>query len=307
MTASPGLPPIFADAPVALVAARSIVEFPANTFLESIAISPDNTLFVTSHLDGKVYRIGADGVPVLHTQIAGKAAGLTFTPDGALLLTAWNDQNVPVVFRIDPDGAAEILVTLPDAVFLNGITPLTDDRYLIADSYRGAIWELNLTTSAVYLWLEHADLARSSPDKEFPGVNGLKRFGSTLYASNTEKMQLVKIPLQPDGQPGEPAVFVRPVNLDDFAFDQDGTLYGTTHIYNSVVKIAPSGDRTVIAGAEQGMTGSTALAFGQTAADRTNLYVVTNGGMSFPPATGIESAKVVRLEVGIAGLPLIQK
>jgi hypothetical protein len=299
-----GLPPIFAESPVMLVPARSVAEFPVNTFLESIAISPDY-LFVSSHLDGKIYRIGADGKPVVHAAIGGKATGLALTADGCLLLTAWNEQDTPTVFTISPQGDATVLVTMPDAQFLNGLTPRTGNEYLIADSYRGVIWELNLAEQSVRIWLEHPALARSSVEKEFPGVNGLKIYGDALYASNTEQMQLVKIPLQADGQPGEPEIILHPVNLDDFAFDQDGNLYGTTHIYNSVVKITPDGNITTIAEAEQGVTGSTALAFGQAEGDRTSIYVVTNGGMSFPPATGLEPAKVVRLEVGIAGHALI--
>lgn len=301
MVASPGLPPIFAETPVALVAAKTIAEFPVNTFLESIAVSADNTLFVTSHLDGKVWRIDAAGDVVLHTQIAGKAAGLTFLPDGSLLLSAWDEQNVPTVFKIAADGTADVLVSMPEAIFLNGLTPLDSNHVLIADSYRGAIWQLNVSEKTVQIWLEHPDLARSAPDKEFPAVNGLKIFDGVLYASNTEKMQLVKIPIQ-DGQPGTPEIFLSPINLDDFAFDQQGNLYGTTHIYNSVVKISPEGNVTAIAEATEGMTGSTALAFGRSQTDRTGLYVVTNGGMSFPPTTGVEPGKVVRLEVNLPGL-----
>ena len=56
----------------------------------------------------------------------------------------------------------------------------------------------------------------------------------------------------------------------------------------------------MIAEAEAGMTGSTALAFGK--GDSTSVYVVTNGGMSFPPPTGVEPGRVVRLDVGILGL-----
>lgn len=307
MSTSAGLPPIFAETPVALVPAKKIVEFPVNTFLESIAISPDNLIFFTSHFDGKVFKLGSDGVPVVHAEIAGKATGLALTNDGSLLLTAWNAENVATVFSISPQGEATVLVTIPEAIFLNGLTPLMGDRYLIADSYRGAIWELNRAEKTAKIWLEHPALARSSTENEFPAVNGLKIYGTALYASNTEKMQLVKIPLQPEGQPGEPEIFLQPVNLDDFAFDQAGNLYGTTHIYNSVVKISPNGSITTIAQAEQGMTGSTALAFGQGNEDGTGLYVVTNGGLSFPPATGLESAKVVRLEVGVAGHPIVAK
>lgn len=304
MSTLPGFPSIFAESPVTLVPTRQIAEFPINTFLESIAVGVDGTVFFTSHLDGKVFRIGTDGIPVVHATISGKATGLVFTPDGSLLLSAWDDQNIPTVLVISSQGEIAVLVTIPDAMFLNGLTPLTRDRYLIADSYRGAIWELNTTEKTVRAWLEHPALARSSADKEFPAVNGLKIYGNALYASNTEKMQLVKIPIL-DGQPGEPEIFLQPVNLDDFAFDQDGNLYGTTHIYNSVVKITPTGQMTTIAQAEQGMTGSTALAFGQSEGDRTSIYVVTNGGMSFPPSTGLEPAKVVRLDVGIAGHLLI--
>lgn len=305
MSVPAGLPPIFAETPVALAPSRQIAEFPVNTFLESIAVSSDGTLFVSSHLDGKVFRIGANRVPVVHAAIAGKAAGLALTPMGDLLLTAWDAENIPTVFTISPQGDVAVLVTMPDAIFLNGLTPLSRASYLIADSYRGAIWQLNAAEKAVKIWLEHPSLARSSEDKEFPAVNGLKIYGNALYASNTEKMQLVRIPIQPDGQPGEPEIFVQPVNLDDFAFDQNGNLYGTTHIYNSVVKIAPDRRVTTIAQAEQGMTGSTALSFGTGADDRTSIYIVTNGGMSFPPPMGLEPARVVRLDIGIVGQPLL--
>lgn len=296
--------PMFSDAPIALVTAQTLTEFPVNTFLESIVVSRDNALFITSHYEGKVIRIGADGVPTTHATIAGKATGLAAVSDGSLLLSGWDDQNTCVIWQITVAGVASVIASLPDAVFLNGLTRLTDDRYLIADSYRGAIWELDLTQGSVQIWLEHPLLARKDLDNGTPAVNGLKIFEHVLYASNTQNAQIVRIPIQAD-RPGEPEIFVQNANIDDFAFDKRGNLYGTTHIFNSVVKIAPEGRITTIAQAEQGMVGTTAVAFGQSAGDRTHLYVTTNGGMSFPPPTGIESAKVVRLDVGVEGLPLL--
>lgn len=304
MATPPGLPPIFLETPTELSPARLIAEFPAQTFLESIVVGGDNTLFISSHLDGKVWRIGEDGVPVLHTAIAGKATGLSTSPTGGLLLSAWDENNIATVFQISPQGEAEVVVKIPDAIFLNGMTHLTGDRYLIADSYRGALWVLDVGAKTAQIWIEHPHLARSAPDKEFPAANGLKIFGDALYVSNTEKMQIVKIPIQSDGSPGEPVGWGPTVNLDDFAFDIVGNLYGTTHVYNSVVKIAPDGTMVTLAEAEQGMAGSTALAFGKGEGDRTAVYVVTNGGLSYPLPTGLESAKIVRLEVGIEGLPL---
>ncbi|MBW4582728.1 MAG: gluconolactonase [Tildeniella nuda ZEHNDER 1965/U140] len=292
------------DAPVALVPTHTIAEFPVNTFLESIVVSADQTLFITNHYEGKVIRIGADGVPTTHATIAGKATGLAALPDGSLLLSGWDDQNTCVVWQIALDGAASVLVSLPDALFLNGLTYLTDDRYLIADSYRGAIWELNAVQGSVRIWLEHPLLSRADLENATPAVNGLKIFGNNLYASNTQNAQMVRVPIQADYQPGEPEIFVQNVNIDDFAFDRAGNLYGTTHVFNSVVKIAPDGSITTIAQADQGMTGTTAVAFGRSQGNLTHLYVTTNGGMSFPPPTGVEAAKVVCLDVGIEGLPL---
>jgi hypothetical protein len=297
-------PALFSDAPIALVVAHTIAEFPINTFLESIVVSADNTLYITSHYEGKEIRIAADGIPTTHAAITGKATGLAATPDGGLLLSGWDSDNISVVWKITPDGTASLLVSLPDAIFLNGLTPLTDHLYLIADSYRGAIWELNLTQASVQIWLEHPLLARANPENEIPAVNGLKIFDQVLYASNTQNAQIVQIPIQANHQPGSPTVFVRNANLDDFAFDKAGNLYGTTHVFNSVVKIAPDGSITTIAKAEEGMVGTTACAFGKSQGDCTHLYVTTNGGMSFPPPTGVESAKVVRLDVGVEGLAL---
>jgi hypothetical protein len=287
-----------------LVPAQTIAEFPLNTFLESIVVDGNNILFITSHEEGKVIRMGTDGVPATHAIIQGKATGLALTPEGELLLSGWDEQGTSVVWLIATDGTIELLAKLPEAFFLNGLTKLKDDCYLIADSYRGAIWELNIVTKAVNIWLAHPDLARSSPEEVFPAVNGLKIYENFLYASNTQKQQIVKIPIGVDGQAGEPEIWLTEINLDDFAFDQEGNLYGTTHVFNSVVKITPDRTVTTIAALAEGMAGSTALAFG-TGDDRSRLYVTTNGGMSYPPATGLEPAKVVCLEVGIAGLGLL--
>ncbi|MEY3826251.1 MAG: hypothetical protein RLZZ148_1065, partial [Cyanobacteriota bacterium] len=160
-----------------------LTQFPINTFLESIVVDQDNTLFITSHYEGKVLRIGRDGVPQTWAIISGKATGLALTPEGELLLSGWDEQETSVVWRIASTGTVELIAKLPFAIFLNGLTRLTGDRYLIADSYRGAIWELNIVDKTVVIWLEHPYLSRSSPEEVFPAVNGLKIYDNFLYAS----------------------------------------------------------------------------------------------------------------------------
>ncbi|MBE8987337.1 SMP-30/gluconolactonase/LRE family protein [Nostoc sp. LEGE 12450] len=308
---SAGLPPIYADKPIELAPAKIIASFPVNTFLENLAIAIDGTIFVSNHEVGKIVRITPDGNQQIHATVEGKVSGLAFTTNGNLVATGWNADSIPVVSLVSNDGTVETLLTLPDAIFLNGITPLSDTQYLTADSYRGAIWLIDIAKPSGSIWLEHPMLARSNSESVFPAANGLKRFGDFLYVSNTEKMLLLRIPIDNANKPGEPEIFVEQTNIDDFAFDVEGNLYGATHIYNSVVRIAPDRSTTIIAQAESGVIGSTAIAFGQSDGDvydglrlRTAIYVVTNGGMFLPPPTGVVPANVVRLEVGKIGYSL---
>jgi hypothetical protein len=111
----------------------------------------------------------------------------------------------------------------------------------------------------------------------------------------------VRIPLNDDFSPGSPEVFMTSINLDDFAFDNHGNMYGTTHVYNCVVKITPERVVTVIAGLAEGVAGCTAVAFGRTDADNNTIYVTTNGGLSAPPEGGIQPARVVKIDVGESG------
>ncbi|MEH2461920.1 SMP-30/gluconolactonase/LRE family protein [Nostoc sp.] len=301
---SAGLPPIYADTQIELVPAKVIASFPVNTFLENLAIAPDGTIFVSNHEVGRIVRITPDGNQQIHATVEGKVSGLAFTANGGLVTTGWNANSIPVISLVTSDGTVETLLTLPDAIFLNGITLLSDTQYLTADCYRGAIWLIDIAQRRGSIWLEHPMLARSSSENVTPAANGLKRFGGFLYVSNTEKMLLLRIPLGIGDEPGKPEIFVERTNIDDFAFDVEGNLYGATHIYNSVVRIASDRSTTIIAQAEDGVIGSTAVAFGQGKSDGTAIYVVTNGGMFLPPPTGVVPANVVRLEVGKTGYPL---
>jgi putative intracellular protease/amidase len=298
------LPAIFDRTPEAIVPAQVIAEFPVNTFLENIAIDSQGTIFITSYEEGKIYRVTPAGECREFAKMDGKVAGIVVDRAGNLLVAGALSGKTPTIFRIDATGAIEFLITLPEAIFLNGMTHLHGDRYLVADSYKGAIWAIDATAKTAQIWVQDNLLARSDPNHPFPAVNGIKRYDRSLFVSNTQRQLLVRIPLDERSIPGKPEVFLTNINLDDFAFDVQGNLYGTTHVYQSVVRISPDKETTQIAKAEQGMAGSTALAFGRTRRDRTSLYVTTNGGMSLPLPTGVQPGKVVRLEVGREGLGL---
>jgi putative intracellular protease/amidase/sugar lactone lactonase YvrE len=298
------LPAIFDRTPEAIAPAKTIAEFPVNTFLENIALDSDGTIFVTSYEEGKIYRITQNGEYREFVSVNGNVAGIAINSAGNLLIAASVDGKIPTILRVDSTGLIETLVTIPEAIFLNGMTHLTGDLYLVADSYKGAIWVIDTTAKTAKIWLQHSLLGRSDEHNLFPAINGLKIYQNVLFASNTQRQLLIRIPLLANLTPGTPEVFLTNVNLDDFAFDVQGNLYGTTHVYNSVIRISPDKQITIIATVAEGVTGSTALAFGRSDHNRNQIYVTTNGGMSLPLPMGITSAKVVQLTVDIEGLTL---
>jgi hypothetical protein len=117
---------------------------------------------------------------------------------------------------------------------------------------------------------------------------------------------LVRVPIQPDGSAGGIEIAATRISADDFAFGMSGSVYIATHPEHSLVRLDPSGARTTLAGPEQGMVGSTACAFGRALGDESVLYVTTDGGFLIPHESGIQDAKLVRLEVGESGWPLLQ-
>jgi sugar lactone lactonase YvrE len=290
------LPPIYADTSRVIVANKTIAEFPVNTFLENIAVDKIGNLFITSLDEGKIYRVSSDGAKSEFVKIEGKIAGLAFDKKENLIISGWANGTTPSVFIVSKQGKIESTTAIDGAMFLNGVTHLNDDTFLIADSYKGVIWAFDAKTKKVSVWLADEKLARSNPQNTFPAVNGLKIFKNTLYATNTERQQILQIPISAENKAGTPEIWLEKINGDDFAFDSNGNLFVTTHVYNNVLKITPSGKTTIIA--ENGnVIGDTSLAFGR-GKNKNAIYVVTNGGMSFPPKEGVQTAKVVRIETG---------
>lgn len=288
------LPPIYDRVPVRPAPANTVASFGQGEFLENLAIAPDGTLYVTSYEAGKVYRVSRDGQARLWASVDGTLAGIVLHPDGSVVLSGWVGGKSPALFAVDPDGRSRVALRLPGAQFPNGVLRWGDGVVLVADSYRGVIWRADLTQGRAAVWLEHDSLARASAENPTPAANGIKRHGDAVYVSNTARQWLVRIPVV-DGEAGTPEIVQRELGLDDFDFDSAGTLYGATHVYNTVVRRSPSGELTVIAGLPEGMAGSTAVAY--SAAGGGELFVTTNGGVSMPPAGGVQQGRVVRLRL----------
>jgi hypothetical protein len=122
-----------------LVPAETLASFPPGTFLENIAISASGDIFLTSFLDGTVIRRAPDGTHNLFAHIDGTITGIVTTSDGGLFVCHQQPHGPQSICSIDAYGQVEKWLDLPDASFLNGMTRLSDQVLLVADSFTATI------------------------------------------------------------------------------------------------------------------------------------------------------------------------
>lgn len=194
------------------------------------------------------------------------------------------------LWEVDPDGAApaERYAPLPPSAFANGTAVDTTGNIYLADTHGGGLWRVpaerrgpdgTVAGDSVEKWIDHPLL--DAVVLEMIGVpfgpNGLQYHDGHLIVTNTGTATIVRVPITPDGAPGEPVPVVRGLGCDDFAVLPDGTLYVTTHPTNWVVRIDPDGVAMQrVAGPDQGVIGSACAAFDPATGD---VFVGTDGGL----------------------------
>lgn len=299
--AQSAFPDVYAETPLVAAQAETLAEWPKFTFLESILALETGDILTTDHLEGRIYRLTPSGDISTLLDLDSEILCLEFAPKamGGYFATAWEHaepMNKGALFHITTDGKATQIASFPDEPFLNGIAQIGAGIYLMAGSGTGTIWSYDSTTGKTGIWLQSQELA-GPPG--LPGINGIRRSGDSIYFTNTGGALIGTVAINPDQSAGALSVLHQGVLLDDFAVSKDGTIYGATHIFDSILKITPSGERTLIAGPEQGVQGSTSVIWGYPGEESNTLLVPTNGGMNFAMVGKTEdsvvNARVVRI------------
>lgn len=276
--------------PYAPVPAQTIKTYDPGQWFESVRVGPDGTLYLSSNrgddyatgdkskAQGQVIARKPDGSErIVVTLPMGSTSGVfAIAPDSTLYMTG-TGANLGI-WRIKPTGESALMTPLPRGAWPNGLDFGPDGMLYSADSNLGLVWRIDPATGHA----EHAvesPLLRARPLISLaPGANGIHFRGHDMIVTVSDSTRVLKFVLKPDGSLGPPAVLATGIPGDDFAVADDGSLYITTHPYNTVVRLAPDGARSIIADARQNIVGATDAAFGRTPQDAETLYVITDGG-----------------------------
>jgi len=284
--------------PLAPRPTQRIATFGAGAFPESVAVSPTGRVYVSTGFAGGIVTVDGAGKVEPFTALdvgpGGLMMCLAFDRDGTLYATA-NSRNPAVhgVWRFASDGEGARIAGLPPGSAPNGIALDGHRGLLVADSFGGVIWRVPLDGGEASVWLRHEWLLPRPLVGRFPGANGLQRSGRDVIVASSDRSLLIRVPILPDGSAGAPQIVASGMPADDFAVAPDGSLYVTTHPFNTVVRIATDGTRTVIAGPAQGVVGPTSAAL---APDGT-LLVAVDGGVYRPLPGHAPVASLVRIEL----------
>lgn len=274
-----------------LVPTRVIKTYGEGVGFESVRAGSDGTLYLAANIGldfsaseyyhaaiGQIIVRQPDGHErVLFTTPVGSTAGvIAVADDGTLYMTSNGRQ--PGIWRVMPNGAATKIATLPTGAWPNGLDFGPDGMLYTPDSSLAQVWRVNPATGRAEVVLHDQKLAARPFIALAPGANGLHFAGRDMIVTVSDSTEVLKYPLGNDGQFGAPTLIARGIPGDDFAIGKDGSLFVTTHPYNTLVRIARDGKRTIIGDARQQIIGATDASFGRGPNDRDTLYVATDGG-----------------------------
>ena len=273
-----------------------IASWPPGTFAENLAVSAAGDIFVTIHNASQVVRITRDGDVSPFASFPVPVAGIAFDPQGVMWVSGGTPGTAPgSIWKVTQGGCVSQWCEIPDALFLNGMTMHPDGAHLVvAESLLGLVIEVDIASAGHRVWLQHPLLAPRAIGQT-PGANGIKFLGGDAYISVTDRDIIVRANLMKTDGPDAVQIVAEHIRADDFAVGADHALYIATHPANSLLRLAISGERTTLAGPQQGMAGATAVAFGRSDEDADCVYVTTTGGLFAPVDGVIQPARLVRV------------
>lgn len=189
------------------------------------------------------------------------------------------------------------IAQLTAALLPNGVAsiPGNPDTVLIADSFAGLVWRLDIQTGShkVAVKVPEMSAPTNSSGGGVVGINGIKMHLGYLYWINSATVKIYRVKLDRDGyREGKGTAAVETVAdlssqrtfLDDFTIDDDGVIWVVTNSDNTLLAVKEGKKAVLVGGGKTELTfaGDTAAAFGRDYRSRKMLYVTTCGGLRAP-------------------------
>jgi hypothetical protein len=265
---------------------------------ESITINPDGSLtvsllgFLTGRPPELLHMSPTGQSTVLVTGLPGEAIGGNVRGrDGTIYYNVLSqDPARSGIWRLSPGCAPERIGALPAGQFLNGLTidPARRNLYA-ADSLTGTIWTMRTSGGPVTAWLVDPALAPAVSGPGHFGVNGVEYHGGAVWASNTDRQTLLRIPVTATGAPGPVKVVGGGLTgIDDFKFlsDFSDVAFVALNGVNEIAVVYPDGTSKVVLTAADGLDSPT------NAAIRGGTIYITDGGANAPHDAKLQVGKI---------------
>src|SRR5271165_2245850 len=190
----------------------TVASFPPNYFLENSVIRSDNSMLITVGNQRELWFVPSLGTitPVeplkLHT-FATAPSGIVETEPDVFYISTGKFYNTDEAFlqRLDLRGWSPGTAVNPEQVLqfpknvraLNGSCLVAPGVILLADSFAGLIWRVDLSsdggTPVARVWLQHEGMGYypGQLKPEQPGINGIRyaaKFGYIYYTATAKKL-----------------------------------------------------------------------------------------------------------------------
>lgn len=304
---------------------KTVVSFDASTMQlpESITLDSYGNIYISMSPLREVWKLNPDGSfkeIVASFQLEPGVMGingLRFDRQGNLYVavsSALPDMNG--VWKIKSNGGKERIPGTGNIGIANDLAFFPDGTLYITDALAGAVWRYDGGGEAE-LWIQDEALAGTGAfGLGFPlGANGIvvtqdkkplsgdKQIGSVIVA-NTEKGQLVYVPILPDKSAGEPIIMIAEpealFGLDGITMDEQGTIYGAVNNGHKIVRITSNGNSLSELTSGPPLDFPTSLAFGS-GPDNHTLFVTNFSVIHFlsdPPMLDDAHPGVISVKMG---------
>lgn len=272
--------------------AKVVKTYEEGLWFEGIAAGDDGTLYLSGNRNlnfsrtdyyreaqGELIERKSDGSEhIIFRTSKGLTSGVPLlSRDQSIYLTSHGDTSY--LWRIDrTNGKSTQMTQFPKGAWPNGLDEGPDGMLYTPDSSLGCIWRIDPQNGQAVKAISGPALMARPFISLAPGANGLHFKGRDLIVTVSDRTTVLSYAMNDQGKFGPAKIIAKGIPGDDFAIGPDGSLFITTHPYNTIIRVLPTGERTIIGKMQQHVVGATDAVFGKTAQHRNVLYLVTDGG-----------------------------